>query len=74
MPFLDEKKVKLSRVLTGRGTAYRGNPGHRESAPYRAVEDIEHARIKTKCPQPTGIVARPRKTMVNEFHRVAYRE
>jgi len=39
VPFLDEKEVKLSRVLTGRGTGYCGNPGHHEYELYLAVED-----------------------------------
>ncbi len=30
VPFFDEKDVKLSRVLTDRGTEYRGNPAHHE--------------------------------------------
>src|SRR3981189_2828789 len=45
VPFFDEKEVKLSRVLTDRGTEYCGNPEH------HAVEDIDHSRTKTKSPQ-----------------------
>jgi hypothetical protein len=38
VPFFDEKEVKLLRVLTGRGTKYRGNPEHHEYELYLAVE------------------------------------
>jgi hypothetical protein len=60
-PFF-EKEVKLSRVLTDRGTEYCGNPEHHEYELYLAVEDIVHSRTKTKSPQTNGIcleVVRP---------------
>jgi hypothetical protein len=56
VPFFDEKKVKLSRVLTDRGTEYCGNPEHHEYELYLAVEDIDHSRTKTKCPQTTDVI------------------
>ncbi len=74
VPFFDEKEVRLSRVLTDRGTEYCGNPGHHEYARYLAVEDIGHSQIKTKSPQTNGIVERLRKTMLNEFYRIAFRK
>ncbi|BCH19112.1 hypothetical protein MesoLjLa_59630 [Mesorhizobium sp. L-2-11] len=54
VPFFDE--VKLSRVLTDRGTEYCGNPEHHEYELYLAVEDVDHSRTKTKNPQTNGIV------------------
>ena len=36
VPFFDEKEVKLSRVLTDRGTEYCGNPEHHEYELYLA--------------------------------------
>jgi len=74
VPFFDEKEVKLSRVLTDRGTEYCGNPEHHEYELYLAVEDIDHSRTKTKSPQTNGIVERLHKTMLNEFYRVAFRK
>jgi len=56
VPFFDEKEVKLSPVLTDRGTEYCGNPEHHEYELYLAVEDIDHSRTKTKSPQTNGIV------------------
>jgi hypothetical protein len=74
VPFFDEKEVKLSRVLTDRGTEYCGNPEHHEYGLYLAVEDIDHSRTKTKSPQTNGIVERLHKTMLNEFYRIAFRK
>ncbi len=74
MPFFDEKEVKLSRVPTDRGTEYRGNPGHHEYELYLAVEDIGHSRTRTKSPQTNGIAERLHKTMLTEFHRIAFRK
>jgi len=74
VPFFDEKEVKLSRVLTDRGTEYCGNPEHHEYELYLAVEDIDHSRTKTKSPQTNGIVERLHKTMLNEFYRIAFRK
>jgi hypothetical protein len=56
VPFFDEKEVKLSRVLTDRGTENCGNPGHHEYELYLAVENIDHSRGQDE--EPT-----------NEWHR-----
>ena len=74
VPFFDEKEVKLSRVLTDRGTEYCGNPEHHEYELYLAVEDIDHSRTKTKSPQTNGICERLHKTVLNEFYRIAFRK
>jgi hypothetical protein len=74
LPFFDEKEVKLSRVLTGCGTGYCGNPGHHEYELYFAVEDIDHSRTKTKSPQTNGIAERFHKTVLDEFYRIAFRK
>jgi transposase InsO family protein len=74
VPFFDEKEVKLSRVLTDRGTEYCGNPEHHEYELYLAVEDIDHSRTKARSPQTNGICERFHKTVLNEFYRVAFRK
>jgi len=74
VPFFDEKEVKLSRVLTDRGTEYCGNPEHHEYELYLAVEDVDHSRTKTKSPQTNGICERLHKTVLNEFYRIAFRK
>jgi hypothetical protein len=67
VPFFDEKQVKLSRVLIDRGAEYCGNPEHHEYELYLWW-------TKTKRPQTNGIVERVRKTILNEFYRIAFRK
>jgi transposase InsO family protein len=74
VPFYDQHEVKLSRVLTDRGTEYCGNPERHEYELYLAVEDVDHSRTKTKSPQTNGIVERFHKTVLDEFYRVAFRK
>ena len=74
VPFFDAHEVKLSRVLTDRGTEYCGNPERHEYELYLAVEDVDHSRTKTKSPQTNGIVERLHKTVLDEFYRVAFRK
>ena len=58
VPFFDAYEVKLSRVLTDRGTEYCGTPERHEDELYLALEDVDHSRTKTKSPQTNGIVER----------------
>jgi transposase InsO family protein len=74
VPFFDAYEVKLSRVLTDRGTEYCGNPERHEYELYLALEDVDHSRTKTKSPQTNGIVERFHKTVLDEFYRVAFRK
>ena len=74
VPFYDARQVRLTRVLTDRGTEYCGNPEHHEYELYLALEDIDHSRTKTKSPQTNGIVERFHKTALDEFYRVAFRK
>jgi transposase InsO family protein len=74
VPFFDEHRIPLCRVLTDRGTEYCGNPEHHEYELYLAVEDIDHTRTKVKRPQTNGICERFHKTVLDEFYRVAFRK
>src|SRR5437762_8708939 len=73
VPFYDEHSIRLSRVLTDRGTEFCGRESH-EYELYLAVENIDHTRTKTKHPQTNGICERFNKTVLNEFYRVAFRK
>src|SRR4030095_13809227 len=73
VPFYDEHGIRLSRVLTDRGTEFCGNESH-EYQLYLAVEDIDHTRTKTKSPQTNGICERFHRTVLDEFYRVAFRK
>jgi transposase InsO family protein len=74
VPFFDEHDIRLSRVLTDRGTEYCGSPERHEYELYLAVEDIDHTRTKTKSPQTNGICERFHRTVLDEFYRVAFRK
>jgi transposase InsO family protein len=74
LPFFEEHDIRLSRVLTDRGTEYCGNPERHEYELYLAVEDIDHTRTKTKSPQTNGICERFHRTVLDEFYRVAFRK
>jgi transposase InsO family protein len=73
LPFFEAHEVRLSRVLTDRGTQYCGTDRH-EYELYLAVEDIDHTRTQVKSPQTNGICERFHKTLLNEFYRVAFRK
>jgi transposase InsO family protein len=74
VPLFDEHDIRLSRVLTDRGTEYCGNPERHEYELYLAVEDIDHTRTKTRSPQTNGICERFHRTVLDEFYRVAFRK
>ena len=73
VPFYDEHGIRLSRMLTDRGTEFCGSQSH-EYELYLAVEDIDHSRTKTKSPQTNGICERLHRTVLDEFYRVAFRK
>ena len=73
VPFFDEHGIRLSRILTDRGTEFCGTQSH-EYELYLAVEDIDHSRTKAKSPQTNGICERFHRTVLDEFYRVAFRK
>ena len=56
VPFYDEHGIRLSRMLTDRGTEFCGTQSH-EYELYLAVEDIDHSRTKAKSPQTNRIAS-----------------
>src|SRR5262247_1321568 len=73
LPFYEEHGLRLSRMLTDRGTEFCGTQSH-EYELYLAVEDIDHSRTKTKSPQTNGICERFHRTVLDEFYRIAFRK
>jgi hypothetical protein len=59
VPFYDEHGIRLSRVLTDRGTEFCGRKSH-ECELHLAIEDIDHSRAKTKSPQNRVLFRRKR--------------
>jgi transposase InsO family protein len=74
VPFFDEHEVKLSRVLSDRGTEYCGTSQGHDYELYLAVEDIDHTRTKARSPQTNGICERLHKTVLQEFYQIAFRK
>ena len=74
LPFYEEEGVKLLRILTDRGTEYKGSREHHEYELYLTIEDIEHTYTKAKSPQTNGICERFHKTVQEEFYAVAFRK
>jgi hypothetical protein len=72
VPFY-EHGIRLSRMLTDRGTEFCGSQSH-EYELYLAVEDVDHSRTTTKSPQTNGICERFHRTVLDEFYRVAFRK
>ena len=48
LPFFDEHDIRVSRVLTDRGTEYCGTPQSHPFELYLALENIDHTRTKAK--------------------------
>ncbi len=74
LPFYQEHRVPLLRVLTDRGTEYCGKVEQHDYQLYLAVNDIDHTRTKAQSPQTNGICERFHKTILNEFYQVAFRK
>ena len=74
IPFYEEEGVKLLRILTDRGTEFKGNREHHEYELYLTIEDIEHTYTKARSPQTNGICERFHKTVQEEFYSVAFRK
>ena len=58
LPFFDEHDIRVSRVLTDRGTEYCGTPQSHPFELYLALENIDHTRTKAKSPQTNGKIGR----------------
>lgn len=74
LPFFEEQNVKLLRMLTDRGSEYKGIREHHEYELYLAIEDIEHTYTKAKSPQTNGICERFHRTIPDEFYNIAFRQ
>lgn len=74
LPFFDDHQIPLLRILTDRGTEYKGKPEHHEYELYLAIEGIEHSKTQVRHPQTNGICERLHRTMQEEFYAVAFRK
>src|SRR4051812_16208912 len=74
LPFFEEQEIPLLRVLTDRGTEYKGKPEHHEYELYLQIEGIDHTKTQVRHPQSNGICERLHRTVQEEFYAVAFRK
>lgn len=74
LPFFEEHQVPLLRILTDRGTEYKGKLENHEYELYLHIEGIEHSKTQVRHPQTNGICERFHRTMQEEFYAVAFRK
>lgn len=74
LPFFEQHGLPLLRILTDRGTEYKGKPEHHEYELYLNIEGIEHSKTQVRHPQSNGICERLHRTMQDEFYAVAFRK
>lgn len=74
LPFFEQHRVGLLRMLTDRGTEYCGKLDRHDYELYLAVNDIEHTKTKARHPQTNGICERFHKTILQEFYQVTFRK
>jgi len=74
LPFFDEQKVDILRILTDRGTEFCGRLDKHPYQLYLQLHEIEHTRTKARHPQTNGICERFHKTILDEFYRTIFRK
>ena len=74
IPFFEEQSIRLLRILTDRGTEFKGKREHHEYELYLDIEGIEHSKIQVRSPQSNGICERLHRTIQDEFYAVAFRK
>jgi transposase InsO family protein len=74
LPFFEENGIPLLRILTDRGTEFKGKPEHHEYELYLSLEGIDHTKTQVRHPQTNGICERLHRTMQEEFYAIAFRK
>lgn len=74
LPFFEEHQVPMLRILTDRGSEYKGKYEHHEYELYLTIEGIEHSKTQVRSPQSNGICERLNRTIKEEFYAVAFRK
>jgi hypothetical protein len=74
IPFFEDNDIPLLRVLTDRGTEFKGKPEHHEYELYLSLEGIDHTKTQVRHPQTNGICERLHRTMQEEFYAIAFRK
>ena len=74
LPWYEEQGVPILRILTDRGTEYKGKIENHAYQLFLSIAGIEHSTTKAYSPQTNGICERFNKTMKQEFFEVAMRK
>ncbi|WDP88321.1 MAG: IS481 family transposase [Desulfobacter sp.] len=74
LPFFENNKLPMLRILTDRGTEYCGKAEKHDYQLYLAINDIDHTKTKARHPQTNGICERFHKTILQEFYQVTFRK
>ena len=74
LPWYHKEQVPLLRILTDRGTEYKGKLENHAYQLFLSIEGIEHSTTKAYSPQTNGICERFNKTMKQEFFETAMRK
>ena len=74
IPFFEEQQIPLLRMLTDRGSEFKGRPEHHEYELYMQLENIDHSLIRVRHPQSNGMCERLHRTMQEEFYAIAFRK
>ena len=74
LPFFEQQSIPVMRVITDRGTEFRGTPDKHPYELYLQLNEIEHTKTKARSPQTNGICERFHQTILNEFYRVIFRK
>ncbi|WP_143305730.1 IS481 family transposase [Chitinophaga vietnamensis] len=74
LPFFEEHQVPMLRILTDRGSEFKGKYEHHDYELYLTIEEIEHTKTQVRSPQSNGICERLNRTIKEEFYTVAFRK
>lgn len=74
LPWYQSQEVPILRILTDRGSEYKGRVESHAYELYLSVEGIEHTTTKAYSPQTNGMCERFNRTMKQEFFEVAMRK
>jgi len=61
LPFFEDQKIPVMRILTDRGTEYCGSLDKHPFQLYLQLNEIDHTKTKAKSPQTNGICERFRR-------------
>lgn len=73
LPWYETQGIPILRILTDRGSEYKGNIEHHAFELFLSIEGIEHTTAKAYSPQTNGMCERFNKTMKQEFFDTAMR-